>query len=72
MTRKTIVQIRALDKAAEQAGGYVLPPSAAKVSHAEAQAFTRMRQYCRANKIPMSKLTAEDYRKNGIDRGALK
>lgn len=56
MTQETLKKIRALDAAAEEAGGYVLPPWERHVSPAEEKKFTELRQRSIREKIPMHEL----------------
>lgn len=68
MTEKVLKQIRALDAAAEKAGGYVLPPSEARVSEKAQREFAAMRRYALKNKKAISHFTDEDFRIMGIER----
>lgn len=68
MTEKILKQIRALDAAAEKAGGYVLPPSEAHVSERAQREFAIMRQYSLRIKKPIGHFTDEDFRVMGIER----
>lgn len=68
MTKKVLSEIRELDTAAEKAGGYVLSPGSVRPNPKGERDFTAIRQYSMQNKIPVSKLTNEDYRKIGISK----
>lgn len=68
MTAKVLKQIRELDAAAEKAGGYVLPPSEARVSKKREAEFSVMRQYSLKHKKSIQKFTDDDYRAMGIQR----
>ena len=56
MTQEVLKKIRALDEAAEKAGGYVLPPEKRHVSPSAEKEFTELRQRSVREKIPMSVL----------------
>lgn len=68
MTKKVLSEIRELDAAAEKAGGYVALPGSIKPNPKGERDFTAVRQYSMKHKIPVSKLTSEDYQKIGISK----
>ncbi len=68
MTKRVLIQARELENAAERAGGYVAPPGSLKENRAGMMKFSAVRQYSLQHNKPISQLTAEDYRKMGIQR----
>lgn len=66
MTKKVLVQIRELDSVAEKAGGYVADPKTLRPNPDGEANFSKIRQYSLKHRIPMHKLSEEDYKKMGI------
>lgn len=66
MTEQDIMDMRELDRLAEKAGGYVLPPSSVKHSKKFEEDFTIMRKYCVEHNKKIAELTIEDYDIMGI------
>ena len=61
MTAQDIRDMRELDSAAEEAGGYVIPPELVRHSKKFDEDFATMRQYCIKHGKKFDELTEEDY-----------
>ncbi len=66
MTKRVLIQSQEFERAAEAAGGYVADPETLKDNPEGMRKFSAIRQYSLLHGKPISKLTAEDYRKMGI------
>lgn len=60
MTQETLKKVRALDAAAAEAGGYVIPPWERHVSPEDEKKFTELRQRSVREKIPMHELLKKE------------
>lgn len=66
MTKKVLIESRELDAMAEKDGGYVDPPWSLPNNPDGERDFSKIRQYSLKHGKPISRLTADDYRKMGI------
>ncbi len=60
MTQETLKKIRALDAAAAEAGGYVIPPWERHISAEKEKKFAELRQRSIREKIPMHILLRQE------------
>ena len=68
MTKKVLIESRELEAMAEKDGGYVAPPWSLPSNPEGERDFSRIRQYSLKHGKPISKLTAEDYRRIGVSQ----
>lgn len=68
MTKKVLIQSKALEQAAERAGGFVAAPGTLKPNPKKENEFALIRKYSLQHGIPISMLTQDDYKKMGIQQ----
>lgn len=68
MTERAVFNSNELERLAEEAGGYVVPPWDQKSDPKKEKEFAIIRKYSLKHGIPISKLTDKDYREMGLSK----